>query len=469
MERISGSSLIAAVGGTPRSLHVEDFVCNGISIDSRTLRPGELFWAIPGERYDGHDFVADAIARGASACVIARDRAAGNSIPAILVDHTVRALWDFANWHRRRLETLVIGVTGSFGKTTTREMIHTALQTGHSGIRSLGNLNNHIGLPLCIFHIESHHDYAVLEMGASAIGEIADLTRLAAPEIGVITGIGPAHLSGFGSLQGIIQAKGELLEGLPETGFAVLPGDEWWTPEMTVRAPCPVIYVGTGPENDIQARNINWNTDGLTFSIEHTNFQIPVLGRHFLIPALSAIAIGREIGMSLDLLAEGLRSFQSVSGRCQLQTIGAWTVIHDAYNANPASMSAACELLADWPMSNRKLMFVGDMLELGEESPRYHFELGGNIARARPDALFVWGEQSAEVVRGARSAGMEPHRIASAPDWNVMLAVLDCWLEPGDVILIKGSRGMRLERVIEWLRSKVATSEKILQPHRQCA
>ncbi|MEX0726910.1 MAG: UDP-N-acetylmuramoyl-tripeptide--D-alanyl-D-alanine ligase [Planctomycetaceae bacterium] len=454
MDRLDGSNLIAAIGGTALCLPVSTYAVSRISIDTRTLQPGDLFWAIRGETFDGHDFVDRAFQQGASACVIRRDRAAVCSGPAILVDDTQTALRDLARWHRRRQDALVIGVTGSFGKTTSREMIYAALAAEYTGMRSARNLNNHIGLPLSLLDIQSHHEFAVLEMGASHIGEIVDLTQIAVPEVGVITGIGPAHLAGFGNLDGIIRSKGELLESLPPTGFAVLPGDDSYVRQMADRAKCPVIFVGAGPDNDLCAEDVAWSPSGLTFRVENTKVQIPVLGRHFLAPALFAVAVGREIGMKLDVLAEGLRTFQPISGRCQPQRIGTWTVIHDAYNANPQSMTAACRLLAEWPGSNRRLLILGDMLELGAESPRYHEELGQEAARAGIDRLIVCGEFSRDVIRGALAAGMSPHRISSADDWNVTLAILDCWLEPEDVLLIKGSRGMQMERVIDWLNVK---------------
>ncbi|MDA0832826.1 MAG: UDP-N-acetylmuramoyl-tripeptide--D-alanyl-D-alanine ligase [Planctomycetota bacterium] len=456
MDRLDGSNLIAAVGGAPQCLPHSTFDVTRISIDSRTLQPGDLFWAIRGESFDGHDYINQAVDRGASACVIRHDRGGQYSGPAILVDDTQQALWDLATWYRRQHDALVVGVTGSFGKTTSREMIYAALQSEHAGMRTVGNLNNHIGLPLSLLEIESQHDFAVLEMGASRVGEIADLAHIARPEVGVITGIGPAHLSGFGSLDGVIRGKGELLEHLPPSGFAVLPGDDPNIRRMAERATCPVIFVGTGPDNDLRAEEVTWNLTALTFRVDQTTFQIPVLGRHFLTPALLAVAVGREIGTELDVLADGLRTFQPISGRCQPQRIGKWTVIHDAYNANPHSMAAACRLLAEWPGSHRRILILGDMLELGEESSRYHVEIGQAAAHAGIDRLIVCGDFSRDVIRGALAAGMSPHRISSADDWNVTMTILDCWLEPEDVLLIKGSRGMQMERVIDWLNRKNA-------------
>lgn len=458
MDRVDGSKLMTAIGGTPRSFADSAWAVDRISIDSRTLQPGDIFWAVRGEKFDGHDFTAKAFDRGAAACVIHRERANEITGPAILVDDTQRALRNFARWYREQQDAMVIGVTGSFGKTTTREMIHSALSAEHSGMRSAANWNNEIGLPLSLLDIELHHEFAVLEMGASRVGDIAALATIASPEVGVITGIGPAHLQGFGSLDGVVRGKGELLEALPVSGFAILPGDDPLARNMAQRASCPVIFVGESADDDVRADDVIWTPGGLSFRVDETCYDIPVLGRHFLTSALIAIAIGREIGMAPAAIATGLRSFQPVAGRCQPQRIGEWTVIHDAYNANPQSMAAACRLLSDWPGPAQRIMILGDMLELGGDSARYHYELGRTAAESEIDRLIVCGQFSGEVVRGAIAGGMSSYRISSADDWSVTTTVLDCWLEPDDVILIKGSRGMQMERVIDWLKAKVANN-----------
>ncbi len=449
------------VGGTGGEATVTRVV-----IDSRLTKPGDLFWALRGEHHDGHEFLVEARHRGASAAVVRHDRLAqaqeawksgsgrGAVPPLIVVDDTLAALADFASWYRSQQEGLVIGVTGSFGKTTTREMIHAVLSAAYPGVRSLKNFNNHIGLPLSLLELDQSHEFAVLEMGASAVGEIAMLAKIARPEVGVITGIGLAHVAGFGSPEQIVLGKGELLEALPATGFAILPGDDPLTRGMADRSSCPVLFVGESENNHVRASNVRVANQRLTFEVDHVEYEVPVTGRHFLRAALTALAIAREIGLSPTQIASGFANFQAVPGRCQVHQIGSWTVIDDTYNANPASMRAACETLRDWQGANKRLLITGDMLELGTHAEQAHMELGRAAADAHVDGLLVFGQQAEHVVRGALDGGLRPSRLAQCDHLEILLTVLDCVLEPGDVLLVKGSRGMRMERVIEWLRQK---------------
>lgn len=437
-----------------------------VEIDSRGIRSGDVFWALRGEHHDGHSFLVEARHRGAGLAVVQRDRLAqaqeawktgsghGPVPPLIVVEDTLAALANFARWYRSQQEGLVVGVTGSFGKTTTREMIHAVLSAAHSGVRSLKNFNNHIGLPLSLLELDQSHEFAVLEMGASAVGEIAMLAEIARPEVGVITGIGLAHVAGFGSPEQIVLGKGELLEALPATGFAILPGDDPMTRGMADRSNCPVLFVGESEGNHVRATNIRVANQRLTFDVDRVEYEVPVTGRHFLRASLTALAIAREIGLTTSQIAAGFANFQAAPGRCQVHSIGPWTVIDDTYNANPASMHAACETLRDWQGANKRLLITGDMLELGMHAEQAHVELGRKAAEARVDGLLVFGEQSEHVIRGALDGGLRPCRLAQCDHFEILLTVLDCVLEPGDVLLVKGSRGMRMERVVEWLRGK---------------
>lgn len=452
MERVSLSDLIAAVGG--KTAHVDNLAVgfDHVGTDSRSLCAGSVFWALRGENHDGHDFIDDAFRRGAVACVARADRAPANGRPAVLVNDPLEALWKFAGWYRGCQEALVIGVTGSVGKTTTREMIYAALGASHRGTRSQKNYNNHVGLPLSVLDIEKNHEFAVLEMGASRVGEIRDLARIAAPEVGVVTRIGLAHLAGFGSEKQIVQAKGELVESLPAAGFAILSGDDPKSGQLAQRAQCPVIFVGEGRENDLRATSVSAGINRLRFRADGHTYEVPATGRHHITAALAAIAIAREIGLNPEAVAEGLQTFVPAAGRCRYERIGPWDVIDDTYNANPSSMQAACDVLRTWQGDGRRLLIVGDMLELGGRTVECHRELGRQAAAIGIDHLVAFGEQSEHVVRGARESGMHPHRIAQCEGIDALLTVLDCWVEPGAVVLIKGSRGMRMERVLEWMR-----------------
>jgi UDP-N-acetylmuramoyl-tripeptide--D-alanyl-D-alanine ligase len=466
MSPVSLTSLATAVRGQVVGEAEPSVEFRRVEIDSRRVQSGDLFWALPGEHHDGHSFLIEARYRRAAAAVVKRDRLAhaqagwtlgsGHSPvpPLIVVDDTLVALAEFARWYRSQQSGLVIGVTGSVGKTTTREMIHAVLSAAHPGVRSLKNFNNHIGLPLSLLELDSAHEFAVLEMGASAVGEIALLAEIARAEIGVITGIGLAHVAGFGSPERIVLGKGELLEALPRSGFAVLPGDDPVTRGMASRASCPVLFVGESESNHVRATHVRRTNQGLTFVVDHVAYTVPAIGRHFLTAALTAFAIAREIGLSAEQIAEGFAKFQGAPGRCQVQRIGPWTVIDDTYNANPSSMRAACETLRDWQGANKRLLITGDMLELGSHAESAHFELGRLAAEVGVDGLLVFGEQAESVVRGALAGGLRPSRLAQCDHLEILRTILDCVLEPGDVLLVKGSRGMRMERVIDWLREK---------------
>jgi UDP-N-acetylmuramoyl-tripeptide--D-alanyl-D-alanine ligase len=451
---VSLIDLLSATGGRAVGFDPQAVVTTGVATDSRTVRPGELFWALGGEKHDGHDFVRDAYARGAAACVVGQQHAATARGPAIVVRDTLQALWDYARWSRQRQEALVIGVTGSSGKTTTRTMIHSVLSAKHPGVQSPKNYNNHIGVPLSLLDIDSRHEFAVLELGASHVGEIRDLAGIALPEVGVVTSIGLAHVERFGSLEQIIAAKGELVEALPATGFAVLAGDDEHVRRLAERSNCPVRLVGEGTHNDVRANHVMMGRDRIDFRVDDRAYSVPATGRHHVIAALATIAIAREVGLEDGALAAGLNSFRPVPGRCRLEEVGPWSVIDDTYNANPSSMQAACHVLRDWAGFGKRILVTGDMLELGDLSAECHRQLGRCAAEADVDRLLVYGEHAAHVIGGALDAGLPTHCLAQCDDFEALLAVLDCWLDEGDVVLVKGSRALRMERVVEWLRQR---------------
>jgi UDP-N-acetylmuramoyl-tripeptide--D-alanyl-D-alanine ligase len=367
--------------------------------------------------------------------------------------------FELARWYRQQWETMVIGVTGSVGKTTTREMIHAVLSVGHQGLRSERNFNNEVGLPLSLLELGPAHEFGVIEMGAARIGDIRRLCEIACPEVGVITRVGKAHLETFGSLEAIYDGKCELLDALPHHGFAVVAGDDEAMRarvmrNRTVRAACPVIFVGEKSDNQVRATDVEFQPGKLQFVVDRYKFELPAPARHYLTAALCALAVAREIGMQAEAIAEGFRRFVGAPGRCLVEQAGNCTIIDDTYNANPLSMQAACLCLSDWPGAGHKLLIVGDMLELGVETRKSHQELGACVAAASVDRLLAFGDNAGEVSRGALHAGMRPHFIAECHELDALLTVLDCWLEPGDVVLVKGSRGMRMERVVQWLKQR---------------
>jgi UDP-N-acetylmuramoyl-tripeptide--D-alanyl-D-alanine ligase len=454
MDPVSLTDLLTATRARASGFTGELPVFRSVSIDSRTLHAGDLFWALEGERLDGHDFAAAALARGASACVVSEGRAAGIGGPLVIVRNSNEALAEFARWYRLMREALVIGITGSVGKTTTREMLYSVLSSRHEGIRSRGNFNNEIGLPLSLLDLASSDEFAAIEMGARRVGDIRRLCEIACPEVGVLTTIGPAHLESFGSLDEIYRGKGELLESLPAHGFAVVAGDDDRMRALAGRAGCRVIFAGERAGNDLRATEIDFVPGRLRFRIESTRYELPAPARHYLTPALGALGVAREIGMDDAAIAEGFDRFANAPGRCKVEQVGDWTLIDDTYNASPLSMQAACLCLRDWPAAGNRLLVAGDMLELGSDTHRCHEELGECVAGTRIDRLLAFGDQADAVVGGALRAGMSPHTVADCHDIDSLLTVLDCWLAPGDVILVKGSRGMRMERIIQWLKQQ---------------
>lgn len=466
MQPTSLNSLIAAVRGEAAGVASPDATFERVQVDSRQVRPGDVFWALPGSQRDGHQFVAEAFQKGAIAAVVSR-RWANESCEqpgqCIAVEDTLRALHEFATAHRRRSDALVIGVTGSVGKTTTRHLIQSVLSSRCVGIESPHNFNNHVGVPLSLLAIEPRHEFAVLELAASAAGEIDRLARIVQPEIGVITAIAPAHLKTFGTIETICRAKGELLEALPKTGFAVVNGDDQHARRLAQRASCRVLLVGERVSNDIVARHVEVDDGLIRFCVGDAEFALPAVGRHHLSAALIGVAIGREIDLSDDEIAEGLANFTAVEGRCQPLFVGPWIVVDDTYNANPGSMQAACRALRDWQRVNQRILVVGDMLELGDESDTYHRQLGATAVVCGVDRLVAVGSQAATIARSAKETGMDAGCLGACGDLDTALALLDCWLEPGDVVFVKGSRGMRMERVIDGLQTLARQREQTPQ------
>jgi UDP-N-acetylmuramoyl-tripeptide--D-alanyl-D-alanine ligase len=472
MERVTLNQLLAATGGRPSVGKANTVAFERVAIDSRTVNEGDLFWALRGERHDGHSFAAEAARRGAVACVASSDSLIPGGLPAALVADTIQGLKDFAHWYRQRRDALVVGVTGTVGKTTTREMIYSVLATRFDGCRSPKNFNNHIGLPLSILEMRDEDDFAVLEMGASKVGEIRELASVALPEAGVITGIGIAHLEGFGSHEQIIRAKGELVESLPAAGFAVVNGDDPNCRAIARRAACRVLTVGQQGQNKFRAAVVRAVGAELRFRVDGGVFAVRAAGRHHLTGALAAVAVAREMGLSTRQIAEGFSQFTPVEGRCHVRDLGQITLIDDTYNANPTSMEAACQLLAEWSPAARRTIVIGDMAELGSESAEWHRIAGRTVARMQIDQLAAIGRYASDVVRGAIEQGMTHRQVAECESLDSLLAVLDSWSAAGDVVLVKGSRCMQMERVSEWLIRKAQTNKETIGPSertRACA
>ncbi|MHB1035835.1 MAG: UDP-N-acetylmuramoyl-tripeptide--D-alanyl-D-alanine ligase [Pirellulales bacterium] len=432
-----------------------------IVTDSRQVQPGDVFFALSGSRLDGADFAEEAYLRGAAGVVSAKKpRLPWAGRWGVCVEDAQAALWRLAAWKRRRFRGTVVAVTGSVGKTTTRQMIETVLRSRLTGSASPRNFNNHVGVPLSMLGMEEDHDYAVLELGASCRGEIAELARLCEPKIGVLTRVAEAHLAGFGSQRGVAESKAELLSSLPEDGWAVL-GDDPLLRRVAGSCRAKTLWIGRGADCDVMAGDVHWAAGRLSFQVEDQRFAVPVWGRHHLTAALAAVAVGRLLGLTLEEIAEALADFDAPPMRCEVTSLAGVTIINDSYNANPTAMRAALELLRDCDAPGRRIVVCGDMRELGETTPELHRQLGDEVVTVcGADLLLACGEHSEDVVAGARAAGMSPSRTIACREPEETVPYLEQTLAAGDVILVKGSRAMALERVIDALE---------MRPQRRCA
>ena len=440
-------------------------------IDSRQATPGSLFVALPGERHDGHDFVADAFARGARLALIHRpvpdcptldlrggfDAAAWEAfrLPGCLrVTNTLHGLQTLArNWRRRLSGLRVVGITGSVGKTSTKELVSHVLEQRYRVLKNPGNYNNEIGLPLTLLHARPEHQWAVLEMGFYVPGDIALLCDIAQPHIGVVTNVGVVHAERAGSQEAIARGKAELVESLPPQGAAVLNYDDPWVRGMAGRTAARVFFYGLSPEADLWASDIEGlGLDGIRFVFHHRGETVPVhlplWGRHAVHLALPAAAVGLLAGLSWAEMIQGLRSRRVQPRLRMVSTPQGARILDDTYNAAPQSMQAALDLLADIP-AQRRVAILGDMLELGPYEQAGHAMVGARAAEV-VDVLITFGSRARHMAQAARQAGMPEAQVAEfGPDEvDALVAHARGLLAPDDVVLIKGSRGMRMERIV---------------------
>lgn len=439
-------------------------VVQGYSIDSRTVAPGELFFAVKGERLDGHDFLLGAIERGAIGAVVSLARVATLpdavlAAPLLIVEDTLQALQALASHVRRHWGGRVVAVTGSAGKTSTKDAVALALGAKFNVLKSLGNLNNGFGLPLQLLRLEPEHEYAVIEMGMNHAGEIAQLARIAAPDWGVITNVGMAHVENFPDGQaGIARAKYELVEALPASGVAFLNCDDRYVGQFGRDFAGKVVYFGSGPCADPLIESIQEiaSPDASSLQIEIRSegeigtLRLPLLGRHNATNAAAAIAVAREAGIGLGAAIEALETLRPGDKRGQILTFAGATIINDSYNSNPEALKSMIQALAA-RLAERRILVAGEMLELGDHAPELHAECGRVAADAGIDIVVGVRGNAQHLVMAATDAAIPGVAAIFLPDADAAGVWLKENLRPGDAVLVKGSRGVRLERAIEAL------------------
>lgn len=432
----------------------------GVVIDSRQVESGYLFVAIPGEKVDGHKFIPDVFAKGAAA-VLSEQQLEDPAGPYILVESTTKALRDLAEYYRKSLDIKVVGITGSVGKTSTKEMIASVLSEKYKVLKTEGNYNNEIGLPLTIFKIRAEHEVAVLEMGISEFGEMHRLATMANPDICVITNIGLCHLENLKTRDGILKAKTESFAHLKKDGIAILNGDD--DKLSTIRQVGdkePVFY---GVEEKMEYREDakksvyatgveNLGLYGMQARI-HTpegerDVRIPIPGEHNVYNALAATAVGLSLGLSLDQISSGILKVKTIGGRTNLLNTGSMTVIDDCYNANPVSMKASIDVLAT--AEGRKIAVLGDMGELGENEKKLHYEVGEYLAKKEIDVLFCAGELSEEIAKAAQKES-KTCEVYYFKTRDALLEQLLPFLKKGDTVLVKASHFMEYPEIVKAL------------------
>ena len=443
----------------------------GVSIDSRKISPNDFFFAISGDTHDGHGFAPAVVDQGVRGLVINRQKYAqlpvtaweAKSVTCIAVADTTRALGDMAAFTRRRANASVVAITGSNGKTTTRKLIAGVLTRQFKTLATAGNFNNDIGLPLTLLGLSPGHQWAVVELGTNNPGEIARLAEICSPDIGVITNIGPAHLEGLGSLDGVMQEKGDLINGLNRDGKAVLNADDPRVLQLARETQHEVLLYGRSQDATIRAEEIK--EDGQTASfllildLESITVQLNSPGLFMISNALAAAAVGYLLGICAATVKAGLESFKPVAGRMNICHLpNGIHIIDDTYNANPDSMKAALATLKQMRAGGRAIFVAGDMFELGARAPELHRQVGALAARTEVDRIYASGENAAALAAGGREHGIQPTDTITGSRKEI-LEDLKGWLQHGDWVLVKGSRGMAMEKVVESLKAWAEESQ----------
>ncbi len=445
MPKITLRQAAAWCGGTVEEQYAQ-LSFTGANNDTRVLKPGQLFVALQGAR-DGHDFIPAAMEKGAAAALCSRKV---EDCPAIVVADPRKALGDIAREALKRMDPTVVAVTGSVGKSTTKEMIAAVLEQSFLVSKTPANHNNDIGMPMAILGMPENTQVAVLEMGMNHYREIAYLSRIAHPDLGVIVNIGTAHMEFLGTQEGIRQAKMEIVEGMDEQGKLVLNGDDLLLRNLDREPLQRLTYFGTSNGCDVRALDVEQDGEILRFRVEAGKLSFPIEltmeGEHYVTDALAAIAVALKLGVLPEKIMAGLSQFRNISGRQEVLQAGGFTIINDCYNAGPESMAAALNVLGKKP--GRRIAVLGDMLELGDCTQAEHYRIG-RIAAEKADLVFAYGPNAGRVINGTITGGMPESKGRAFEDKEELVSALKQTARPGDVLLFKGSHGIHLEKVLD--------------------
>ncbi len=456
MEKNLKTVLIATGGQLVRRGEAREF--SGLSIDSRTLKTGELFLCLTGERFNGHDFISEAIRKGAVGLIVSSldqlpELPEGDGPFVVRVEDTLLGLQDLAHHFRKHFSLKVVGITGTNGKSTTKEMIASISGTRFNTLKSHGNLNNHIGLPLNLLKLNDHHEVAILEMGMSAKGEIARLAEIAEPDIGLITNISEAHMVHLPTVRDVQSAKGELFEALTDTGCAVVNADDPLVLELARTLRSKKITFGVDNPADVRGLDIRPGSGfGTRFSLATSSgthpVELPFPGRYNVLNALAAAATGVALGLAPEQIVKGLETSELLGQRVQVRTVNGMILLDDTYNANPRSMLEAVKTLSGMSTTGKRFLVVGDMLELGQNESSAHRLLGQQVADSSVDFLLGVGDLIGLTVESAMASGLPADQCALFKTHEEAAEFLRSHTRSGDVILFKGSRGAQMERVL---------------------
>jgi len=471
MGLMNACELIDAVKGRLTTGRAET-VFTGVSIDSRSVRRTDLFIAIIGKRLDGHDFVAEAVRKGAAGVVVSRKSSvgkAGGDIVTVMVKDTTKALQNLAAWHRRRFWGPLAAVTGSNGKTTTKDLTYAILSRRWKTVRTEGSKNNQIGLPLTLLELRDDAGAAVVELGTSSSGEISHLVSICLPDVGCITNVGPSHMEFFGSIENVARAKGELLDGMRRGCPIVLNADDDWFDWLRRRAKGQVVSFGIHHRADFMAEAIHARDGTVSFRLAanclgiRRRIRMPFSGAHNAYNAIAAAAVSSQMGAEISDIEEGLAEATLPYMRYEVMRLSGVTVINDAYNANPASTISALASFCEMSVPGRRIFVCGDMLELGGHALDAHREVGSFIKRKPIDYVIALGELTPAVVKEAFGNGSRDERSACCQSVEEVVSVLREVAVAGDAVLIKGSRANRMERIVDAMRngSPAASRKKV--------